>query len=129
MKAPLNSIWEGSGNIQCLDVLRALARDPELGRALWAWLEASGAIERDGGEALWATLRGVLVEGHAVPEVHARWLVERLAVAMQAAVLRQARSPLDDAFHRSRVAGQHGGAFGTLLDERDIETVLSRVTG
>ncbi|KGM55522.1 acyl-CoA dehydrogenase [Lysobacter daejeonensis GH1-9] len=126
-QAPLNSIWEGSGNIQCLDVLRALAREPVHGQALWRWLQASGALEDEGGEHLAATLADVLVDGNAVPELHARWLVERLAIAMQAAVLRQARSPVADAFHRSRVAGQRGMAFGTLLEERDIEAVLARV--
>lgn len=126
-QAPLNSIWEGSGNIQCLDVLRALAREPVQAQVLWHWLQASGAWSTDGGEGVAATLRGVLAEGRAVPEVHARWLVERLAVSMQAAVLRQARSPLADAFHRSRLAGQHGVAFGTLLEERDIEAALARV--
>ncbi len=126
-QAPLNSIWEGSGNIQCLDVLRALAREPVQAQVLWHWLQASGAWSTEGGEGAAATLRGVLAEGRAVPEVHARWLVERLAVSMQAAVLRQARSPLADAFHRSRLAGQHGVAFGTLLEERDIEAALARV--
>jgi putative acyl-CoA dehydrogenase len=128
-QAPLNSIWEGSGNIQCLDVLRALAREPVLGQALWRWLEASGVMANEGCEAFAATLRGVLAEGQAIPELHARWLVERLAVTLQAAVLHQARSPVSAAFCRSRVAGQHGCAFGTLLNERDVDAVLARVGG
>src|SRR5690606_1313846 len=46
-QAPLNSIWEGSGNIQCLDVLRALGREPEAGAALLAGLEAAAGRHRD----------------------------------------------------------------------------------
>ncbi|MDN5781306.1 MAG: DNA alkylation response protein, partial [Luteimonas sp.] len=110
-QAPLNSIWEGSGNIQCLDVLRALSREPEAADALRAELaSAAGLDERYDAAvaALEASLRGT------VEEAGARWLVERLALTLQAAVLLQARSPLADAFCRSRLGGAHGLAFGTL---------------
>ncbi|MGO4779938.1 acyl-CoA dehydrogenase family protein, partial [Lysobacter sp. 2RAB21] len=79
-QAPLNSIWEGSGNIQCLDVLRALAREPEAGRALLAELERA----RGRHDALDARIDELApaLRGQAPPqEAQMRWWVERLALA------------------------------------------------
>jgi putative acyl-CoA dehydrogenase len=110
-QAPLNSIWEGSGNIQCLDVLRALAREPGAGEALLAELEAA-----QGGhpafDAELVSLRTRFLQD--TPEEGARILVERLALALQAAVLLRASAPGAEAFCRSRLGGEHGLAFGTL---------------
>src|SRR5690606_12809230 len=75
-QAPLNSIWEGSGNIQCLDVLRALQREPEAGAAVWAELADAGAGHPDHGRAV-AALRAPLVAGAAVDPADARHFVER----------------------------------------------------
>ena len=126
-QAPLNSIWEGSGNIQCLDVLRALQREPETGEALLAELDAAR-----GCTPAWTMPRraapsfGALARAARLEEAGARLLVERMALALQASVLLRAGSPVADAFCRSRLGGEHGLALGTLPAGIDC-AVLSRV--
>jgi putative acyl-CoA dehydrogenase len=123
-QAPLNSIWEGSGNIQCLDVLRALSREPETGAALLAELET--AEGRDAGfDRAVAELRAQLASQSA-DEFGARMLVERLALALQAAVLLNSRSPAAALFVASRLQGRHGLAFGTLPVNQGIDELISR---
>lgn len=115
-QAPLNSIWEGSGNVQCLDVLRAARREPESVEALFAELSAA----RGGHRALdaeVARLESELGTGEAL-EVRARTIVERLAVALQAALLlRAGNTQVAESFCESRLAGGHGQTFGTLPPE------------
>jgi len=123
-QAPLNSIWEGSGNIQCLDVLRALSREPETGAALLAELEAAGGRNAIF-DACVAKLREGLSAGSA-EEIEARRLVERLALALQAAVLLGSGSPAASLFVRSRLGGEHGLAFGTLPACEDIDALIVR---
>jgi putative acyl-CoA dehydrogenase len=123
-QAPLNSIWEGSGNIQCLDVLRALSREPETGAALLAELEAACGREAVF-DAYIVKLRADLFAG-SVEEIGARWLVERLALALQAAVLLGSGSPAASLFVRSRLGGEHGLAFGTLPASDDINALIVR---
>jgi putative acyl-CoA dehydrogenase len=122
-QAPLNSIWEGSGNIQCLDVLRALAREPSVLAAVEDELE--GVHGRD---ARYDTsLEWLRVQLAQVPsEAQARVVTERLALQLQAAVLLRAESPVATAFVRSRLGGEHGLAFGTLPDDIDFGAVLRR---
>lgn len=122
-QAPLNSIWEGSGNVQCLDVLRALSREPQVLPALEAELEGAAGRDADYDVALQA-LRAVLA---ATPsEAQARAVTERLALLLQAAVLLGAGSPVAQAFTRSRLGGQHGLAFGTLADGVDCQALIAR---
>ncbi len=122
-QAPLNSIWEGSGNIQCLDVLRALSREPETGAALLGELELAAGCD-PAFDAYVSRLRGDLA---SATESGARWLVERLALALQAAVLLRTESPAASLFARSRLGGEHGLAFGTLPDSGDcIGAMLAR---
>lgn len=124
-QAPLNSIWEGSGNIQCLDVLRALAREPQTGAAVLAELES--AAGRDTAfDAQLDALRAVLSGRMPVAEAQARVWTERLALGLQAATLLRAGSPLAPAFCASRLGGQHGLAFGTLPEGLDFDPVLQR---
>jgi putative acyl-CoA dehydrogenase len=122
-QAPLNSIWEGSGNVQCLDVLRALAREP---RALQALLDELQQAEGPGGayDAALEALRVQLAAGE-VAEADARSLVARLAVLLQAAVLRKAGSPLAEAFVQSRVA-RSGGVYGQLPADLPFAGILAR---
>ncbi|MEL1264870.1 acyl-CoA dehydrogenase family protein [Pseudoxanthomonas putridarboris] len=121
-QAPLNSIWEGSGNIQCLDVLRALSREPDSGQAVLA--ELASAAGRDATfDAHVERLRSNLA---SATESGARLLVERLALALQAAVLLRAQSPAAALFVRSRLGGEHGLAFGTLPDSDDVAVMLDR---
>jgi putative acyl-CoA dehydrogenase len=116
-QAPLNSIWEGSGNIQCLDVLRALAKETEVGEGLRAMLAAARGRDRalDAGiDAAIESLDAMRSEP-AQAESGARRLVERVALALQGIVLTEAGNPVAEAFCASRlVPGAHGAALGTL---------------
>src|SRR5690554_870971 len=125
-QAPLNSIWEGSGNIQCLDVLRALAREPASGQALLAELDAAAGMDPHL-DAAAGKLRGLIADPASTPEAGARLLAERLALALQASVLLRAGSPAAAAFCRSRLGGGRGGAFGTLPHDIDFERLVERV--
>lgn len=124
-QAPLNSIWEGSGNIQCLDVLRASSREPETGVALLA--ELDGVRGRHSAlDAATDGLRNSFANGD-VAEADARSLVERLALVLQAATLLRADSPLAELFCASRLGGERGQAFGTLKSNAEaFEAVLRR---
>jgi putative acyl-CoA dehydrogenase len=121
---PVNSIWEGSGNVMCLDVLRALSRTPDAADALRAELTpARGADARldRAITALEATLAARPEEGQA------RRLVERIVHAVQAALLvRHAPPAVADAFCASRLDGDRGGAFGTLARGADLKGIVER---
>ena len=125
-QAPLNSIWEGSGNIQCLDVLRALSREPETGAALLAELDAAAGVDGDFDAAL-AVLRDALAAG--TDEAGARRLVERLALLLQAAVLLRAASPMAAGFCRSRLGGGQGLVFGSLDAGAGFDALVGRASG
>jgi putative acyl-CoA dehydrogenase len=124
-QAPLNSIWEGSGNIQCLDVLRAMAREPEARDAVWRELTAAAGGDDDYDAAVEA-LRPPLAGESTVDEAGARLFVERLALALQASVLLRAGSPVAAAFCRSRLGGMHGLAFGTLPAGFATDAIIAR---
>ncbi|MFJ9434214.1 acyl-CoA dehydrogenase family protein [Streptomyces sp. NPDC101490] len=126
--APLNGIWEGSGNVNALDVLRALAREPESLEAFRAEVEAAS-----GGDArldtAWRELRGELVLTEDA-QLRARRLVERLALVLQGSLLvRHAPHAVADAFCASRLAGDRGLAFGTLPPGTDFAGVIARLPG
>jgi len=122
-QAPLNSIWEGSGNIQCLDVLRALKRDPACGHALMRELE-SVAVAPPAYAAAVQHVRDQLARGAA--EFDARSLVERFALVLQAALLLRTHSPAAETFVASRLDGRHGLALGTLPDAAPVDGLLAR---
>ncbi|KAF1691837.1 acyl-CoA dehydrogenase family protein [Pseudoxanthomonas koreensis] len=129
-QAPLNSIWEGSGNIQCLDVLRALEREPGAMPALRFALEQAAArhplLEREASR-LQGLLAGAEQQGGAEAlEPRARLLVERLALLLQASTLFAVGSSLAGAFARSRLGGEHGLAMGTLPTDLDFDAILER---
>jgi putative acyl-CoA dehydrogenase len=125
-EAPLNSIWEGSGNVQCLDVLRAIQKTPESLGALFSEIwEARGGDHRL--DIYVNELRTQLAKTEDL-EVRARRLVERLALALQASLLvRHAPAEVADAFCASRLAGDGGRAFGTLPPGTDFKAILERV--
>ncbi|GAB1641074.1 acyl-CoA dehydrogenase family protein [Krasilnikovia sp. MM14-A1259] len=111
--APLNSIWEGSGNVQALDVLRALRREPDSLAAFFAEVDAAAGADRRLDEAA-ARLRDMLA-ARQDPEGQARRVVERMALVLQGSLLvRHAPEPVADAFCTSRLAGDSCLAFGTL---------------
>ncbi|MEW2075555.1 acyl-CoA dehydrogenase family protein [Streptomyces sp. NPDC013433] len=124
-ESPLNSIWEGAGNVQALDVLRALRREPatldaylrEVGQARGADHRLDGAIKDLLTEL--ADLEGV--------EGRARRLTERLALVLQGSLLvRYAPPEVADAFCAARLGGDGGAAFGTLPHTLDLASVVER---
>jgi putative acyl-CoA dehydrogenase len=123
---PVNSIWEGSGNVMCLDVLRAIARAPEAARAaLAAELEPAAGLDPrfDAGAA--RLLDDVLAAGG--DEYGARLLAERIVVAVQAGLLlRHAPGYVSAAFVGSRIALDAGGAYGRLGHYADCQAILAR---
>jgi putative acyl-CoA dehydrogenase len=123
-QSPLNGIWEGSGNIQCLDVLRALAREPECGQALLAELASARGLDHDY-DRQFDAIASQLAEGQAV-EAGSRLLVERLALLLQACVLLRTGSPAAELFCRSRLGGAHGLAMGTLPVGEDFGMLIGR---
>ena len=123
-QAPLNSIWEGSGNIQCLDVLRALAKEPETGKSLQAELQAASGLDA-GFDAAFADMQARLAQGTA--EAGARALVERLALLLQGATLLRAGHPLARAWCASRLGDGRGATYGTLADGIDIDAAIARI--
>ncbi len=122
-QAPLNSIWEGSGNLQCLDVLRALSREPRSGQVLLAELQQAGG-SGDAYDVMLDTLTTQLASGQ-VGEADARMLVARLALLLQAAVLRQAGSPLAELFVQTRLAVA-SNAYGQLPAATAFSDILRR---
>ncbi|MFI6437935.1 acyl-CoA dehydrogenase family protein [Streptomyces sp. NPDC050759] len=122
-EAPLLSIWEGSGNVNALDVLRALHRAPDTAQALFGELAlAQGADARL--DAAVARLKDLLA---TTSEAGARRLVEHMALTLQASLLvRHAPSAVSDAFCATRLGGDWGHAFGTLPDAADMEAILDR---
>jgi putative acyl-CoA dehydrogenase len=122
-EAPLLSIWEGSGNVNALDVLRALVKEPGTADALFAELAlAQGADARL--DAAVARLRGLMA---SASESGARRLVEQMALTLQASLLvRHAPAPVADAFCATRLGGDWGHAFGTLPDTAGLGAILGR---
>jgi putative acyl-CoA dehydrogenase len=121
--APLNSIWEGSGNVAALDVLRATVKEPEGLPALMAECE----LARGGNPRLDAPLNGLRTfKLPAEPQFEARRLAEDLALALQASLLvRHAPAAVADAFCAGRL-GDGGRAFGTLPPFVDARAIVER---
>jgi len=125
-EAPLNSIWEGSGNVNALDVLRAMLREPVSVEAFFAELALSAGADSRLDTAVQG-LRAALADT-ADAEAQARRLVERMALVLQGSLLvRHAPAAVADAFCASRLAGDWGHAFGTLPTGVDTAGVLDRV--
>lgn len=124
-EAPLNSIWEGAGNVNCLDVLRAMAKEPEALQAFFVEVtRPRGADLRL--DAAVAQLQRELSDLSAL-EIRARRLVEQMALVLQGALLVQYASPaVADAFCASRLGGDWGRAFGTLSPATDFAAILER---
>jgi putative acyl-CoA dehydrogenase len=123
-EAPLNGIWEGSGNVICLDILRTLARDPLAAETLRAELTAALGTDPRYDAALkahsdrWPGLP---------PEAEARWFAERTALLLQAALLiRHAPPAVSDAFTATRLAGEAGRITGAMAGS-DVTAILARI--
>ncbi|MCX7893786.1 MAG: acyl-CoA dehydrogenase family protein [Burkholderiales bacterium] len=124
-EAPVNGIWEGSGNVICLDVLRAMERSPEAIDALAAEIEPAVRAEpRLAGFV--AGLRRDLAD-RATLETQARRVVEKLALALQAALMvKHAQPAAADAFCATRLEARTGAVFGTLPASADLDAILRR---
>jgi putative acyl-CoA dehydrogenase len=124
-EAPVNGIWEGSGNVLCLDILRTIARTPD---ALAAYVDEIKAAA--GADRRLDTFVGALenaLKPSALVEAEARSIVERLALAWQAALLVQSAPPaVADAFCASRLAGTGGRTLGTLAVGADAKAITAR---
>jgi putative acyl-CoA dehydrogenase len=123
-QAPLNSIWEGSANIQCLDVLRALAKEPDARAALLAELHAAAGLDRDFDAAHAACETAMSAP---IGEAGARGLVERHALLLQGAILLRAGHPLARDWCASRLGGGRGENYGALAAGIDPDAAISRV--
>ncbi|MER7416064.1 isovaleryl-CoA dehydrogenase [Micromonospora peucetia] len=124
-ESPLNSIWEGSGNVAALDVLRALTREPEVMEAFRAEVTAAAGTDA----RLDAAVRQVQADlsDHDDLELRARRVVERLALVLQGSLLvRHGHPAVADAFCASRLGGDHGQAYGTLPRGVDLTAIISR---
>ncbi|RMH17188.1 MAG: isovaleryl-CoA dehydrogenase [Acidobacteria bacterium] len=122
---PLGSIWEGSGNVICLDVLRAIERQPETVPALLDELRLARGADRRYDAHLEAVERRLHAGGEG--QAGARRLVEGLALALQAALLLQHAPPaVADAFCAARLDGEAGHQYGTLPPALDLAPILER---
>ena len=122
-QSPLNSIWEGSGNVICLDVLRAIRRDHEGVGAFFEELDAAAGVDARFDEA-----SGELRESvDGLDEGAARRFVESAAVLFQASLLiRNAPEAVADLFVRARVADP-GLAYGSVVGRVPLDPILDRV--
>jgi putative acyl-CoA dehydrogenase len=124
-ESPLNSIWEGSGNVICLDVLRAIGNEPGTMEALLAEI----ALARGGDRRFDSALEQLTNEWRALaaePRM-ARHLVERLALLLEGSlVVRYSPPSIADVFCSSRLGNDGGRAFGTLPASADCPGIVDR---
>ncbi len=122
---PVNSIWEGSGNVMCLDVLRALGKNPRTADALMA--ELAPAQGRNAHFDAHLQRFSAALRDTDAQQSRARALTHDLVLAVQAALLlRHAPEPIAQAFCASRLGGEWGGGFGALRKATDFDLLLSR---
>lgn len=126
-ESPLNSIWEGSGNVAALDVLRAMAKEPQTIEAYFAEVgRAAGADPRL--DAAVREIKTSLADLDTI-ELRARRIAERMALALQASLLlRHGHPAVAAAFCTTRLAGDWGTAYGTLPPGLDLAPIIDRAT-
>jgi putative acyl-CoA dehydrogenase len=123
-EAPVNSTWEGSGNVQCLDVLRALAREPDVRDALFAELGDGHGDRRLAAHI--TQLQASLADTGDI-QYRARQLTEDIALALQAKLLLEAGNPaVSDGFIASRLGGSSGRTYGALPRGVAVQTLVQR---
>ena len=124
-ESPINAIWEGSGNVQCLDVLRAVHKDPGAMDAFLA--ELDNARGRHSSFDAWLDAAILDLKDRTSLEYRARSVVEKLARAWQAATLIRFGPPsIAAAFVESRLTGASGQNYGTLPAGIDVVAVIQR---
>jgi putative acyl-CoA dehydrogenase len=123
-EAPVNAIWEGSGNVMCLDVLRALSREGEAARGVLGDL-VNACAGMPGAKEAAAFIAKTLTAPDG--EARARSAVERLAMLAAAAALTESAPDVAEAFARTRLAVPRGGTFGSSdLSASDVSLLLER---
>jgi putative acyl-CoA dehydrogenase len=123
-EAPVNSTWEGSGNVQCLDVLRALAREPGVRDALFDELGDGHGDRRLAAHI--TQLQASLADTGDI-QYRARQLTEDIALALQAKLLLEAGNPaVSDGFIASRLGGSGGRAYGALPRDVAVQALVQR---
>jgi putative acyl-CoA dehydrogenase len=124
-ESPLNSIWEGTTNMMCMDVLRALSREKGALEVFMDEVSRQGTASPAHANFL-SSLRNDLGAG-AVEEGNARTVVTRMALALQASeMLKHSPGPVAQRFIESRLGGQHAGIIGTLATGADLRDIVSR---
>ncbi|WP_102798979.1 acyl-CoA dehydrogenase family protein [Bowmanella denitrificans] len=124
-EAPVNAIWEGSGNVQCLDLLRVLQREPDTLQALLAELQKAKGRQPLFDQKL-VVLMAELTEQHNI-ELRARQLMEQLALLWQAATLLVYGLPMiAEAFIQARLSDKHYHQYGTLPECIDARAIIAR---
>ena len=123
-ESPLNSIWEGSGNVICLDILRSRERDGAGRAALEQELDAAKGADSAYDAALDAHTHRW---GRTIPEAEARWFAESAATLLTASVLIRSGVPeVADAYAATRLGGPRGRTAGAMA-EREAGAVLARL--
>jgi putative acyl-CoA dehydrogenase len=123
-QSPLNSIWEGSGNVVCLDILRAIRRDPRSAQELVTELAKSRGANRLLDRAV-DNVKSMLAGPH--DEAFARRLAETMALALQGAILVQnAPGFVSDAFCAARLCDHPGLSCGAIDAKIDIDALIGR---
>ncbi len=124
-ESPLSAIWEGSGNVIALDIVRALGREPAAGEAFLAELELASGADRAVDVAIDACRDALAAPSD--PEAGARRLAEQLAVTWSATLLlRYAPPAVADAYVASRLVERHGLLYGTLPSGLDVAAIAAR---
>ena len=124
-EAPVNSIWEGSGNVICLDVLRAIDRDEATLAAFLAEVDTTRGVNAALDAAVEA-LKSALANRKGL-ELQARAIVEQMAVVLQASLLvRYAPSSVAEAFCATRLGSRWSGAYGVLPGGVDLDGIIAR---
>jgi putative acyl-CoA dehydrogenase len=128
--SPLNSIWEGSGNVIVLDILRTMAKEPEAVEALFREVDLAASMDPRLDDAIRGARKEVeetATAGDEAAQYRGRRLAERLALLLQASlVVRHSPPEAAEAFIAARLAGQHGHTFGTLPAGVSTQAIIDR---
>ena len=124
-EAPLNAIWEGSGNVMCLDILRVMQREPDAVEAVLASMEPTARSNVHMAAALDQLKHALATQ--SLHEGDARWLAERLALLAAASLLiANAPAEIAEPFAASRLAGGWRHSYGAGLKGADTDAIVAR---
>lgn len=124
-ESPVNSIWEGSGNVMCLDVLRAISRERDAFEAVMSDLSKDKGFNSDYDHALEQIMKAFA--NGLVGEHRARWLTEQLAKIIQASLMiRNTPAEIALTFCQTRLGGDGGHVYGSLPEDAPIDQIIAR---